>query len=147
MHRIAIGIMLAVILSWPLAISGEKAQARIISCKTPANQNACYWVHGCLGLYNGNPAFRLWKIGTTRLLGIFSGPSSYHGPVADTTPLMDDEGPEFPANVRRTLKTHQEFGLPRRIYADFEVCPLEPEKPGAMQAACIESAKNIAVEK
>jgi len=33
------------------------------------------------------------------------------------------------------------------VYADFEVCPLEPEKPGAMQAACIESAKNIVVEK
>jgi hypothetical protein len=26
------------------------------------------------------------------------------------------------------------------------VCPLEPEKPNVMQAACIESAKNIFVE-
>jgi len=49
--------------------------------------------------------------------------------------------------VFRTLKTHQEFGLPRRIFANFEVCPLEAEKPGTMQAACIESAKNIVVEK
>ncbi len=32
------------------------------------------------------------------------------------------------------------------IYADFEVCPLEPEKPEAMQAACIESAKKIVIE-
>jgi len=37
--------------------------------------------------------------------------------------------------------------MPHRIFANFEVCPLEPEKPGAMQAACIESAKNIVVEK
>jgi hypothetical protein len=81
------------------------------------------------------------------LLGIFSGPSSYHGPWADTTPPLDNEDPEFPANVFRTFKTQQEFGLSDRIYADFEVCPLEPEKPGVMQAACIESAKNIFVEK
>jgi len=36
---------------------------------------------------------------------------------------------------------------PTPIFADFEVCPLEPEKLGTMQAACIESAKNIVVEK
>jgi hypothetical protein len=35
---------------------------------------------------------------------------------------------------------------PNGIYADFEVCPLEPEKPGVMQAACIESAKDIDIE-
>jgi hypothetical protein len=29
---------------------------------------------------------------------------------------------------------------------DFEVCPLEPERPGWMQAACIESAKNIFIQ-
>jgi hypothetical protein len=34
-----------------------------------------------------------------------------------------------------------------RIFADFEVCPFEPEKEGSMQPACIESAKNIVVEK
>jgi hypothetical protein len=33
------------------------------------------------------------------------------------------------------------------ILADFEVCPLEPEKPEAMQAACIEDAKKLFVEK
>ena len=99
------------------------------------------------GFANGTPALRLWKIGTRRVLGVFSGPSSFHGPWADTTPLMDNENPELPVNVRRTFKASRHDGFPDRIFADLEVCPLEPEKAGAMQAACIESAKNIVVKK
>ena len=37
-------------------------------------------------------------------------------------------------------------GWPNIVYADFEVCPLEDQKPEAMQAACIESAKNITIK-
>jgi hypothetical protein len=33
------------------------------------------------------------------------------------------------------------------MFADFEICPLEPEKPQTMQAACIDSAKNIVMGK
>jgi hypothetical protein len=84
---------------------------------------------------NGTPAYRLWKIGTTRLLGIYSGPS------VDRWGL-DNEAPEFPSNVERNLDSYKNV-----IFADFEVCPLEPEKPEAMQAACIEDAKNLFVEK
>jgi hypothetical protein len=90
---------------------------------------------------NGNPSYRLWKIGSHRLLGILSGPSKY----VQDYPLfgrdLDNEAPEFPLNIERNLDAYNNV-----IFADFEVCPLEPEKPGAMQAACIESAKNIFVE-
>lgn len=112
------------------------APKRKIPCKTPANGPTCYWTHGRLEFYNGTPSFRLWKVGTHRLLGIYSGPS------VDRDGL-DNEGPEFPASMNR------EFDLIRgdRIFGDFEVCPLEPEKPKTMQAACIESAKNLVVEK
>src|SRR5690348_2855807 len=106
---------------------------RKIPCKTPANASQCYWTHGRLGTYNGTPAFRLWKIGTHRLLGIYSGPS------VDLSGT-DNEHPEFPKNVERTFHPFK-----NRIFADFEVCPLGPEREGAMQAACIEAAKNIVV--
>jgi hypothetical protein len=33
-----------------------------------------------------------------------------------------------------------------RLLGDFEVCPLEPEHKGAMQVACIESARHVVVE-
>ena len=114
--------------------SGENATHRKFPCKMPTNASSCYWTHGRLAVYNGTPAFRLWKTGTTRVLGIHSGPSA-------TDPL-DNEDPELPANVRSWFTPSQD-----RIYGDFEVCPLEPVRPGRMQDACIESGKNIVAGK
>ena len=83
---------------------------------------------------SGNPAVRLWKVGTKRLLGIYSGPGvDRYGP--------DIEDPQLPTSLRRKFGPGENW-----VFADFEVCVLEPEKPGAMQAVCIESVKNIVVE-
>ena len=81
----------------------------------------------------------MWKIGTKRLLGIFSGPSVSHDRLSP-----DQEGPELPANVEKTWKPT--LGV-SPLYGDFEVCPLAPEHPGAIQPVCVESAKNLFVEK
>jgi len=61
--------------------------------------------------------------------------------------MGDNENPQIPPNLKQTFAINTDHGFPNRIFADFEVCPLEPERPGAMQAACIESAKSIVVEK
>ena len=116
---------------------------RKIPCKTPENAALCYWTHGRLSAYNGDPSIRLWKIGTKRILGIYSGPSRYP-PRTDA----DSELPEYPRNLDHAYEV---AGIteptPYPAYADFEVCPLEPERPGWMQAVCIESAKNIFIDK
>jgi hypothetical protein len=112
-----------------------RAPKRKIICKTPGNATSCYWTHGRLVNYNGTPTLRLWKIGTKRILAIHSGPGYKRG---------DDEensNPEVPTNVDRAFKTDL-----TRVYADFEICPLEPERPGEMQRVCIESARNIFAE-
>ena len=58
--------------------------------------------------------------------------------------------PEFPANLRRIYAADkrrwersegQGVYYPPEVFGDFEICPLEPEKPGWRQYACIESAK------
>jgi hypothetical protein len=121
------------------AITETESSKRKIPCKTPAIAASCYWTHGRLGFTNGTPALRLWKIDTHRVLAIYSGPSTCNPTVCDL--YGDNENPELPQNVKRSLKPFE-----NRIFADFEVCPLIPEKPGAMQAACIESAKNIVFE-
>jgi hypothetical protein len=124
---------------------------RKIPCKTPENAPLCYWTYGRLAIYDGNPSARIWKIGTRRILGIFNGPSRF-------PPLSDDdfESPEFPANLERAYEAdHQRWKRSKDntpydfpvIFGDFEVCPLEPEKKGEMQAVCIESTKNIFVQK
>jgi hypothetical protein len=79
-------------------------------------------------------------------LGIYSGPVAFNGP-AQSKYALDNEGPQLPSNVEGALWKSVEGAWPNVIYADFEVCPLDEEKPGTMQASCIESAKNIQVKK
>lgn len=118
-----------------LGASAQQKPKREIPCKTPENEKSCYWTHGRLRAGNGTPSFRLWKVGTDRVLGIYSGPSvDRYG--------LDNENPELPASLGRKFRPFE-----HGVFADFEVCPLEPQKAGVMQAACIESAKNIVVEK
>jgi len=121
---------------------------RKIPCKTPENAAMCYWTHGRLSVYNGDPSWRLWKIGTKRILGVFSGPSHY--PARSDA---DMEDPELPANLDRIYqailprKERLKEAFPDVAFGDFEICPLEPERKGWMQAVCIESAKNIFLQK
>ena len=94
--------------------------------------------------------YRIWKVGTHRLLGVFSGPSHY--------PALTDEdmeNPELPAellqayeadNRRHKRATGELWTIPPPAFADFEVCPLRPEQKGARQPVCIESARNIFVQ-
>ena len=122
---------------WAQAVP-QNARMRQIPCKTPENATTCFWTHGRLQEYEGTPAYRLWKIGTRHLFGIYSGPSAWRG----NRLAIDNEDPEFPSNLRKLVQS----GLVQ-VFADFEVCPLEPERPGSIQAACIESAKNLFVKK
>jgi hypothetical protein len=118
--------------------SDRTVHTRKIPCKTEAIAPSCYWTHGQLRYGNGTPALRLWKTGTNRLLGIFSGPSiNIRG-----DDNGDNEHPELPANITKRLVLGK-----TAIWADFQVCPLEAQKPGVMQPACVESAKNVFIEK
>jgi hypothetical protein len=110
----------------------QPAPKRRMACKTPENATTCYWTHGRLSVANGAPSIRLWKIGTHRILAIHSGPNYKRGD------NRENESPELPANVDWAFKS-----INTRIFADFQICPLEPEEAGTMQSVCIESAKNI----
>jgi len=94
-----------------------------------------------------HPPFRLWKIGTRRILAVLNGPSHYPSRTVD-----DLENPEFPTELDRAYEAdnrrHKKttgimWAIPPPVFADFEICPLEPEHKGWMQCACIESVKNI----
>jgi hypothetical protein len=75
----------------------QAAAKRKIPCKTPEIAASCYWTRGRLGVYNGNPSFRVWRIGTTRIVGIHSGPG------AQRRDPEDGEHPEFPPNIERLV--------------------------------------------
>jgi hypothetical protein len=116
----------------------QKTTQRKIPCKMPENASLCYWTRGRLGVANGNPSLRMWKVGTKRILGIYSGPATFPPRTNE-----DSEEPELPANMEKLDGVFEGAN----IFADFEVCPLRPERPGQMQPVCIESAKNIFVNK
>src|SRR5260370_33430553 len=73
----------------------QAAPKRKIPCKTPENTASCYWTRGRLAVYNGNPTFRIWRIGTNKILGVRSGPNAWRRDPEDV------EDPEFPRNVDR----------------------------------------------
>lgn len=112
---------------------------RTMPCKTYAAADVCYSTQGRLTFCCGTPAVRLWKIGTHRVLGIFSGPEAYNATRGEIV-NGDNEHPELPKNVDDLAMNFRarskDKSLPG-IYGDFEVCPLEPERPRHMQAACI----------
>jgi hypothetical protein len=86
----------------------------------PSLVGACVVVRGRLRAYNGNPTFRIWPVGTERLLGVTGA-----GPGEE--PIMPaDLGPSFQ----------------RDVFADFTVCPFTKQVRGAMQRVCIERASN-----
>jgi hypothetical protein len=131
-----------------VSILGEpQSTERTIPCKTAETAPSCRWIHGRLAEANGNPSYRLWKVGTHRLLGIYSGPEAFHRRFEKSEYAPDNEAPQLPSNVEEALWRSASGSWANIIFADFEVCPLEKEKPKAMQSACIESAKNIVIEK
>jgi len=130
-------LLLLLCVGFVIAAASQQPAKRKIACKTLQNATSCYWTHGRLSIYNGNPTFRLWKIGTHRLLGIYSGPG--FGPF--DAGLNEEADLELPANLKKYDFTKVS------VFGDFEVCPLAPEKEGRMQPACIESAKKLFSEK
>jgi hypothetical protein len=109
-------------------------------CKTPQLAPSCVRFHGRLVEAEGHPSYRLWQMGTRHIYGIFS---NRYG-LAHDVETLDSEGPNLPPAVE---STRSKDGQIYEVFADFEVCPLEPHIPGHMQAACIASASHITVPK
>lgn len=100
------------------------------SCREhPQLIGKCFTVRGRISTYNGNPAVRLWNLGTRRMLGVseqrFSLPGYRH----------------IPEDLAKQLNGEN------NIFGDFLVCPFTRPRPREMQLMCIESAKNIVVNK
>src|SRR5262249_24406943 len=89
----------------------------------------CFKVHGRLSSYNGNPAFRIWVVGTNHLLGVSSW-------------WIKSGEKELPDNIYPLLPS-SDFISQTAIFGDYEVCPLTEEHTGWMQSVCIKSASYL----
>jgi hypothetical protein len=91
----------------------------------PTIVDACFTVHGRLGVYNGIP-IRIWIVGTPRVLGVRDASGGGVTVRPEIQMLLSRGGPG--ATV---------------VYGDYEVCPLSKPHPGWMQFVCIESAAHL----
>ncbi len=89
--------------------------------------NSQFKLHGKLSIWMGTPTFRIWIIGTNRILGI---------PGGDTEPA------EMPDKLQK-LFTNTSV----EVYADFVVTPLTKYKRGHMQDVRIDSVENLVIYK
>jgi hypothetical protein len=83
-----------------------------------------FQVHGRMSLYNGNPGFRIWIVGTKRILGVAESPP---------------ESPLMPAKL---------FELARQehlVFGDFTVVPLTKDEPGVMRMVRVIRAERIVI--
>jgi len=100
------------------------------SCRThPQLIGKCFAVHGRLSVYNGTPAVRLWRSGSRRILGVSEQRFNLPG------------YRNLPESLSRQLNGDNE------VFGDFLVCPFTRPKPREMQLVCIESAKNMSIQK
>ena len=85
----------------------------------------CQTVHAMLGLINGTPGARLWKVGTKRILGVWEW-------IGQGSPCP------LPAQLTKLLEVEDKV-----VYADFVVRPVSHSTPGYMQMVCVASASKI----
>jgi hypothetical protein len=86
----------------------------------------CFTIHGRMQAGNGTPSIRIWRVGTQRMLGVPEGDEDGDPDVASLPDVI------YKTNIRD-----------QAMFADFVVCPLTKEKPGAMQMVCVESATHL----
>jgi hypothetical protein len=81
-----------------------------------------------MSFYNGAPSVRIWRVGTTRMLGV----SEQRFAVAGYCNL--------PAAILQKLAWDAD------LFADFVVCPFTRDEPGEMQFVCVDSAMRMMVQ-
>ena len=107
-----------------------------VTAKTPCEASPqrvgkCFWIHGRLGAWNGSPTFRIWRVGTHRILGVNTAANE-----------GDDElEPRPPEVLKATPKGADLFST--SLYGDYRVCPFTRSRSGWMQYVCIAKATHL----
>jgi hypothetical protein len=108
--------------STKVARYGKHERPGFQACKSdPDIVDACFKVHGRLSAWNGPHTMRIWRIGTSRILGV-----------------QDDIMPE---------DLTSKMDLDVEAYGDFEVRPFTRERSAEMRMVCIEKAENVVIKK
>ena len=109
---------LLLILLTGLELSANAQETRLDHCSCTAAgvpNDSTFTFRGRMSAWNGAPTFRIWPVGTKRLLGLRTVCLD-HLELDEWNPYMGLE-----------------------LWADFTVSSITPSKPGVMQFVCIRS--------
>jgi hypothetical protein len=95
---------------------------------TGENRNDQFTIHGRLSCYNGGSTYRIWVIGSKRMLYV----------AGDRTPAIERLNKYF---------TDSDSWFTHDIFADFTVEPLAPDKKGYMRPVRVIAIKRVVVAK
>jgi hypothetical protein len=109
------------------------AEAAVFPRSAPPGQ--CRTVHGRLALYNGTLSFRIWVVGTHRMLRVVDADGDNVGEIG-----------KLPPRLARSLELHRDELFRTRAFADFRVCAFTRSRPGVMQSVTLEEARNVRIE-
>lgn len=124
--QLTVPIALALLL---MCADANAAPPSSLACKnSPHLVGPCFTVHGRLAVYNGSNVFRIWPIGTHRLIAIVN---------------VDDRTvePVLPPEIEGPLERGTATGV--ALFGDYEVCPVTRQKPGTMQDVCLIRGTNL----
>lgn len=100
---------------------------------SPKRDGQCFVVNGRLYASNGGPGYRIYKLGTHRVLGVFN----HYG---------QDIDPTLPLSVTHKLPGGA-LGFDHYAYGNYTVCPFSKERKGAMRFVCIAAVGNLTLTK
>jgi hypothetical protein len=115
------GLALAALLVAP---SGTSAGT---CAESPRVVGPCFTIHALLRVANGAPTFRLHPAGSKRVLGVFDGTGDAASDAVLPPPVRAAAQPAAPGELNP-------------VEGDYRVCPLAHQRPGRMQAVCIDTA-------
>jgi hypothetical protein len=123
-------LLIAVALIAPMTVRAAPKTA----CQHSRNLvGKCFRIRGRLLAYNGTPTFRIWPVGTHRLLGVNgSGPTA-----ADA-----DDQPDLGLLLKDVTPSRGDW-FETSVYGDYLVCPFTRSRPGWMQYVCIARASHV----
>lgn len=125
-------LVLLVVACGPWGVSAGAVRAGTLERTAPTGQ--CRVVHGRMAFYNGSFSYRIWVIGTRRVLG-----------VVDARGRNVDEVDALPQPLPDRLRPYQGDPWRPRVYGDFKVCAFTRQRQGVMQRVTLEAAKTIVV--
>jgi len=108
---------------WFAAVAAQTQDPRWKCESVP--MEPCAKRHGRLSTQNGI-GLKLWVIGTTRVFAVDNG--------------VDNLPKAISKYLEMTSADHS------YIFGDFEVCPVEPDRPGHIRRACVAGGVNLVVQ-